>query len=171
MLTWRSGGAFVLAAVLVAAITGEVRAQRVAQESRPVTLTNGAVAGQIGAGVAGTALGFVGAGLLGRAAARAFGHDEESSGRIGLVSAYAGAAAVTAVGPTVIGSRGDVRGSFPAALGGAALGGGVSYALIRLGRAGAFGERGPRAILAGLIIVAAPSIGATVAFNATREGR
>jgi hypothetical protein len=168
------GFAAAVAAAIAATggLTSAASGQR-ASASTPATeaprQSGATIAGQVGAGIAGTALGFIGAGLLARSAASALGHDEEGAGRIGLIGAYAGAAALTAVGPALVGSRGDARGSYPAALGGAVLGGGVSYALVRLGRAGAFGERGPRAVLAGLVIVAAPSIGATVAFNATRE--
>jgi hypothetical protein len=128
----------------------------------------GAVVGQISTGVLGTAVGFVGGGLATRWAARRLGQDEETRGRTALVGAYATSVVFSAVGPTVIGSRGTDKGSFAAAVGGAGGGLAVSALLRKIGRKGLFGERGPVAIIVGAAIVSLPSIGATWAYNNTR---
>jgi hypothetical protein len=131
-------------------------------------LSSGAVAGQISTGFLGTAVGFFGGGLATRWGARRRGANVETASHAAYLGAYAGATLATAVGPAAIGSRGNAHGSYAAAVGGAAAGGIVSALIKRLGQRGAVGEHGPVAIVAGLAIVLMPSVGATVAYNASR---
>lgn len=134
----------------------------------PKPIGVGAVAAQVSTGFIGTAAGFVGGGLATRWAAQRLGRDEETRGRTALVGAYTTAVFTTAIGPTLIGSRGTSRGSFPAAIGGAAGGLAVSALLRKIGKKGVFGERGPVAIVVGAMIFTLPSIGSTWAYNNTR---
>ena len=154
-----------VAVLLCCVVTQSARAQG-AEATKPVG--TGAVVGQISTGILGTATGFVAGGLATRWAAERLGQGEEARGKTALVGAYASATLLTAVGPTLIGSRGTDRGSFTAALGGSAAGLVTAALLRKIGRKGIFGERGPVAIIVGAAIVALPSVGATLAYNNTR---
>ena len=94
--------------------------------------------------------------------------EEEARGHAALVGAYSSVVLLSAVGPALIGGRHTPNGSYFAAVGGSAAGLATSALLRKIGRAGAFGEHGPIAIVIGAAIVALPSIGATIAFNSTR---
>jgi hypothetical protein len=94
--------------------------------------------------------------------------DEEARSRAALVGAYSSAVLMSAVGPALIGGRNTPNGSFVAAVGGSAAGLATAALLRRIGRKGAFGKRGPIALVVGAAIVALPSIGATIGFNSTR---
>ncbi len=142
--------------------------QAPAPQDGAAPLGGAAVAGQVSTGILGTAVGFVGGGLATRWVARKLGSNEDRASRAAYFGAYSGAALATAAGPAIIGSRGDAHGSYPAAVGGAVAGGLVSVLIKRMGSRGTFGERGPLAIIAGLAIVALPSVGATLACNSTR---
>jgi hypothetical protein len=143
-------------------------ADSVRAQSTTRSLGGGAVTAQVATGLLGSAVGFVGGGLTTRWAATRLGATEEQAGRAGLAGAYASTILVTAVGPSLIGSRNTSKGSYVAAVGGAAGGLAAAALLRKAGRKGIFGRSGPVAFLAGLTIVALPSIGATLAFNATR---
>ena len=134
----------------------------------PRPLSNGAVAAQITTGLLATPIGFVGGGLTTRWAAQRLGMDEEARGRAALVGAYTSVVLLSSVGPALIGGRDTPNGSYLAAVGGSTAGLATAALLRKLGRKGAFGERGPVAIVVGAAIVALPSIGATIAFNSTR---
>ncbi|HEU4565844.1 MAG TPA: hypothetical protein VFS05_14385 [Gemmatimonadaceae bacterium] len=130
------------------------------------------VTAQVGAGIIGTPVGFVAGGLTTRWVARRLGAGEESASRVAYVGAWTGSALVTALGPTLIGSAGRVKGSYPAAVGGAVAGGLASWLLVKLNDRGAEEPDRPchlGCIVAGAAVFALPGIGATVAFNATRE--
>jgi hypothetical protein len=145
-------------------VSGSLHAQ--IQETRP--LSGGAITAQVSTGIVGTAAGFVGGGLVTRWAAERLGQDEESRGKTALVGAYATSVVFTAVGPALIGSRNTDKGSFGAAVGGAAIGLTTAAILRKIGRKGVFGESGPVALVVGAAIIALPSVGATIAFNRTR---
>jgi hypothetical protein len=149
-----------------------MRTPLAAQESNdPPSLGAGAVAGQITLGLVGTGVGFVGGGLVTRSLASRLGADEERASTLAGYGAYAGIALLTPVGPMAIGSRGRATGSYLAGVGGAAVGMVGSYLLKKLGDSGALdcgACRIPR-ILAAAGLVLAPSVGATVGFNLSRE--
>lgn len=131
----------------------------------------GVVAAQVATGTVGTIVGYVGGGLATRSIAKRFGADEDQASKAANVGAWAGAALVTAVGPALLARRGHATASYPAAVGGAVAGGIVSVLTKRLGDRGTFGESGPAALIAGAAIALLPSIGATVAANASRKAR
>jgi hypothetical protein len=136
--------------------------------NEPPALSNGAVAGQVATGTLGTLVGFVGGGVTTRWIARRLGVSEDNAVRVASVGAFVGVSTVTPVGPALIGSRGDASGSYGSAIVGAAAGALVGLGVKELGKRGAFGGSGPVAWVAGLVIAALPSVGATVAYNATR---
>ena len=156
----------VFAVLLFVAPHAIARAQGPTNE--PPALTGGAVAGQIATGTLGTLVGFVGGGVTTRWIARRLGVSEDNAGRIASVGAFVGVSTVTPVGPALIGSRGDARGSYGSAIGGAAAGALVGLGVKELGKRGAFGGSGPIAWVAGLVIATLPSVGATIAYNGTR---
>lgn len=146
---------------------------QVAPTDDPPSVGTGTVVGQVALGTVGTAVGFVGGGLATRWVARRTGATEEGASRAAWVGAWTGAALTTPVGPVLLGSRDGVRGSYPAAVGGAVAGGLASWLVVTAGRRGAFdcGVCRPVRVLAAVSAFVLPSVGATIAFNATREAR
>ena len=174
--TQRAGLACVLAlALALAGVPTEASAQWVAParlaDGDPPDLSALAVTGQVTLGTVGTVAGFVGGGLATRWVARRAGATEGRASQLAMVGAYTGAALVTPVAPVLIGSRDGASGSYPAALAGTLAGGAASVLLVYAGRHGAFDCRActPLRWLAGAAIVVLPSVGATVAFDASRE--
>lgn len=157
---------FVCAVVLVCCAVGDAHAQGPINEAP--TLSNGAVAGQIATGTLGTVVGFIGGGVTTRWLARRLGVNEDHASRVAWFGAFVGVATVTPVGPSLIGSRGDVSGSYGSGVGGAAAGAIVSLGVKELGKRGVFGDSGVGTWIAGLVVAALPSVGATIAYNATR---
>ena len=157
----------VLAVVALSVLTS-VTAAAQTPTNDPPALSTGAVAAQVTTGILGTALGFIGGGKIARWTASRLGASEDNARRVAYLGAYAGAVTVTAVGPALIGSRGDVSGSYGSAVGGAAAGGVLALGIKEIGKRGAFGASGPVAWIAGLVVAALPSVGATIAYNATR---
>jgi hypothetical protein len=155
------------ALTVCSALGSQLGAQATAVE-KTRSLSAGAITAQISTGILGTATGFVAGGLVTRWAARRLGQGEEGRSRTALVGAYASATVLSAVGPALIGARDTEKGSFAAGVGGAAAGLATSALLRKIGRKGVFGRRGPIAIVMGAVIIALPSVGATVAFNSTR---
>ncbi|HKS04865.1 MAG TPA: hypothetical protein VJR92_01010 [Gemmatimonadaceae bacterium] len=156
----------VFASLLFVAPFAIARAQGPANE--PPALSSGAVAGQISTGTLGTLVGFIGGGVTTRWVVRKLGVNEENAGRVAAVGAFVGVSAVTPIGPALIGSRGDAKGSYGSAVGGAAAGALVGLGVKELGKRGAFGGSGPVAWVAGIVIATLPSVGATIAYNGTR---
>lgn len=139
----------------------------------PAALGAARVAGQLATGVLGTPVGFVAGGIGTRWVARSFGAKDETAATWGYIGAWTGSALTTAVGPTLVGSRGAPTGSYAAAVGGAIVGGLGSWLLVRLNDRDD-GTSGPchlRCILSTAAIVVLPSVGATVAFDLTRRYR
>jgi hypothetical protein len=137
------------------------------------SLGKGRIAGQIASGVALAPVGFVAGGLTTRWVARRFGAGDERATGVGYVGAWTGAVLATAGGPALVGARGPGVGSYPAAIGGAAAGGLLSWAIVRLNKR-AVGESEPRpcrvvCVLSTVAIATLPSIGATIAYDASRH--
>jgi hypothetical protein len=141
--------------------------QATAQQPAPVGA--GHAAAQVGVGLVGTVGGFVGGGLATRAVASALGAPENNASSIALVGAYSSAALLTAAGPVIIGPGANAHASYWAALGGTAVGGLGSILLIKLNHAVDLGQI-PR-VIGGVLVVALPSIGATIGYNLSRRYR
>jgi hypothetical protein len=144
-----------------------------AQSTAPLpSLGNVRVGAQIVTGTLATPIGFFGGGLATRWALGHAGASEETARRGAYVGGWTIAALATAGTPALIGARGPGAGSYPAALGGAVAGGAVSWGLIQLNRPIAenpgVGFRVIRAVSA-IAVFTLPSIGATIAYNATRD--
>lgn len=140
-------------------------------DPEPVGVGAGRAVAQVGLGAVGTVGGFVGGGLATRWVARRAGASEERASQLAYIGAWTGAALATPVAPMLLGSQGDVHGSYPAALAGTLVGGAASLAIVTAGRHGAFDcERcGPLRVLAAISAFVLPSVGATVGFNLSRE--
>src|SRR5690606_9613175 len=103
-------------------------------------------------GTVGTLGGFVAGGLATRWVASRAGADPDRASRLAYVGAWTSAALLTPVAPVLLGSQGDVHGSYPAALAGTVVGGAASLAIVTAGRRGAFdcGWCAPLRVLAGV---------------------
>lgn len=125
------------------------------------------IAAQVATGSVLTPIGFIAAGWAGKKLATWAGWPEHKAARIGYIAAYTGAAAAAATGPAVVGSDGR----WPVAFVGAAAGIGGSVLAARLGNARYDAGR-PCGVLCwtlGALTVSLPSIGATLAYNASRR--
>lgn len=161
-----------LAAVALLLHPQGLRAQQEGQVPRdPEPVSAGRATAQVTLGAVGTIGGFVGGGLATRWVARRSGASDERASRLAYIGAWTGAALATPVAPMLVGSQGDVHGSYPAALAGTLVGGAASLAIVTAGRHGAFDCRwcGPVRVLAGVSAFVLPSLGATIAFNQSRE--
>jgi hypothetical protein len=130
------------------------------------------VAAQVGAGAIATPIGFFAVGVLTDRVFEQFGRDDETTSRISMAAAWAGATLATGAGPALVGARGPGSGRYLAAVGGAAVGGLASWAIVRLvDRDGDQPPRGGRigATLAGAAIFLLPSTGATIGYNMSRR--
>jgi hypothetical protein len=135
------------------------------------SLSRERVAAQVAAGALGPPVGFLTAGILTDRVFERLGRDDPTTSRIALAAAWTGAALATGAGPALVGARGPGRGSYPAAVGGAALGGLASWAIVRLvDRDGEHPPRGGRlgAAAAAIAVFLLPGAGATAAYNASR---
>lgn len=129
------------------------------------------VAAQLGTGLLAMPVGFVLGGKATERAAERLGVDDPRASRVALVGGWLGAGFATAAGPALVGARGPGAGSYLAALGGAAAGGAGSLLLVRLNDRTGDGPRPPCRLVCALAAAAVftlPSIGATVAYNASR---
>jgi hypothetical protein len=154
-----------LAAALLLCAAAPLGAQ---QRSPPVGV--GRAVGQTAAGLVGTPVGFVAAGLATRwVATRWFGASDDRASSVALIGGYAGAALMTAAGPTAVGAGPHAGGSYWAALAGSTAGGLGSFLLVRLNRAVDLGTV-PR-VLGTVAVVALPAIGATISYNLSRSYR
>jgi hypothetical protein len=153
------------------ALAAAVPALAAAQgDLRPLAATR--VAAQLGAGLIAMPVGFVLGGRLTERAAERLGVDDPRASRVALAGAWVGAGLATAAGPALVGARGPGSGSYLAALGGAAAGGAGSLLLVRLNDRTGDGPRPAcrlRCTLAAVAVFTLPSIGATVAYNASRR--
>jgi hypothetical protein len=134
----------------------------------------GRVAAQIAAGTLAEPIGFVGGGLAFRAVARRFGAAEDDASRVADIGAATGMTLTAGTAAALIGARGPGSGSYPAALGGALVGTGVSGLLILLNRKPDDDPGRPcrlTCIVATTAIMTMPSVGATIAYNASRNAR
>jgi MFS family permease len=153
-----------LAAPLLAQDAGGARDVRALSPAR--------TAAQVGAGTLGTPIGFIAVGVLTDKIFESMGRDDDVTSRISLGAAYAGGALGAAAGPSLIGARGPGSGRFVAAVGGAAVGGLASWAIVRLvDRDGDEPPRGGRvgSTLAGIAVAMLPSVGATIGYNMSRR--
>jgi hypothetical protein len=165
---------FVRAAVAAVAVvaTGAllmvmVCATRASAQRQVAPVGAGRAAAQIGAGALGMPIGFLGGGLATRWAAAHLGASADRASSAAVVGAYVGAAAVTAVGPTLVGGGSRAHGSYFAALAGAAVGGAGSVLLVRLNRANDMGSVLRVISFVGVLML--PSVGATVGYNLSRH--
>jgi hypothetical protein len=134
----------------------------------------GRVAAQIVAGTVALPVGYVAGGLTTRWVARRVGASDDAASRAANVGADVGAALAIGGAVSLIGARAAGIGSFPAAVGGAALGGVASALVVRVARRP--NDAPVRAcrigcVLASVLVVALPSVGATVAYDASRHVR
>ena len=143
-----------------------------AQSATLPHLGAGRVAAQIGTGVLGGPIGYVGGGLATRFLVRRFGGSQGTASTAAERGAYVGIAAVTAVGPTLIGARGAGHGLYVASLGGATVGMLGSALVARLNRTSDDRPAPPCGFTCRVSAVAAftlPSIGATLGYNVSRR--
>jgi hypothetical protein len=153
-----------LAPALVAALLSAL----VAQGQEPLPAVSGArVTAQVAAGVLLTPVGFFGTGWAAKRLAQRTSWSEVRVRQVAYVAAYSGAAAATAAAPALIGERGQ----YAAAFLGAAAGIGVSALTARLGNARYDDGRrcDPLCWGLGALTISWPSIGATLAYQASRR--
>ena len=162
-----------LATLALAALPGALRAQAAAGGDPTRSLAPWRMTAQVASGVALAPVGFVAGGLATRATARALGAGEDRASSLAYGGAWTAAALATAAGPALVGARGPGSGSYPAALGGALVGGGMSWAIVRLNKLAAE-EGDPRpcrvvCVVSGLAVGLLPSVGATIGYNLSRS--
>lgn len=148
--------------VLLAATAAVGRAQE------PLPAVSAArVTFQVAAGVVFTPIGFFGTGWAAKRIAQRTDWPEGRIQRTAYLAAYTGAAAATAAAPALIGDRGRYSVAFL----GAAAGIGASALTARLGNARYDGgvRCGPLCLGLGALTVSLPSIGATLAYHASRR--
>ena len=140
----------------------------------PPALGASRVAGQVGAGVLLTPVGFVAAGIATERVAEGLGASQETASRVARVGGFAGAALGAAGGAALVGARGPGRGSFGAAAAGGAAGVLGGALLVRLGERLFDPDDRPkppcrvRCVLLAAGAVVLPSVGATVGYNLSR---
>lgn len=132
------------------------------------------VAAQVGSGVALTPVGFVGGGLATRWVARRLGAGEDRASDAAYVGAWTASGLATAAGPALVGARGPGRGSYLSAVAGTAVGGAVSFAIVRINKRLAARDGGTRpcralCTLSGIAVFLLPSVGATVGYDMSRR--
>lgn len=120
----------------------------------------GRIAGEVGVGFLGGPVGFAIGYTIGS------GFRPHGSSNSGVVGGLTGAVLGPAAGVALVGKGGRSRGSFPAAIGGSALGYGATYLAFPWATKP---ESMKLKIAGGLIAFALPAIGATIAYNATRK--
>jgi hypothetical protein len=138
-----------------------------AQTSRPADLSAGRVAAQVGLGTLLTPVGFFGSGWAAEHLGERLGWSETRVTAVSYVAAYSGAWLAAASGPALAGKDGRMT----AALGGSLVGLGGAVLTVKLGNWLYDEDRRPCGVLCwtlGALTVALPSIGATLAYNASR---
>jgi len=142
-----------LAVLLAAAVSSSAYAQK-----QPVGA--GRIAGEAALGFVGVPLGFAVGYTIGS------GFRPHGSSNTGVALGFAGALLGPALGVSAVGSGGPSRGSFGAAVGGAALGYGALYFAVP-----AATKVNPMKLKIAALVAAfaLPAAGATIAYNATRK--
>lgn len=141
-------------------------AQPAAAQEDPPSLSSARVAAQIATGAVLSPIAFFGTGYL---TDRIFHHDPKTERvrRFQYVASFSATWLAAAAGPALVGRDG----SYPAALGGSAVGMGGALVAAQLGNVLFDDGRRPCNVLCwslGALTVALPSIGATMAYNASR---
>jgi hypothetical protein len=137
-------------------------------QERASQLSSVRVASQVGVGMLATPVVFVAGGLASESLARSLGARDSLAKRAAYVGAYASVWLTAATIPAAIGRDGR----YPAALAGSALGMTAALGLVRLGNWRYDEDRRPCAVLCwtlGAVVVALPSVGATIAYNSSRR--
>lgn len=162
----------IVSACLVVLVAMSVRADTAgAQASEPSgvpSLSAARVTGQIVGGTLVAPVAFIGGGILTKRVALKLGADEERAGKAAYVGAYTSTWLATAAVPALIGRDGR----FPAALGGSALGMLASLGVVKIGNWRYDGDRRACDVLCwtlGALVVALPSVGATVLYDQSRR--
>lgn len=159
-----------IALTLLAVLTlraGAVGAQETTPDKAP-SLSAARVTAQVVGGTLIAPVAFIGGGILTKRIARGMGASEEKAGRAAYIGAYSSTLLATAAVPALIGRDGR----FPAALGGSALGMLASVGVVRIGNWRYDGDRRACDVLCwtlGAVVVALPSIGATVLYDQSRR--
>ncbi len=156
-------------ALLIAMSTRVVAVGAQSSESTGVpSLSAARVTGQIVGGTVVAPVAFIGGGILTKRIALKLGADEEKAGTMAYVGAYTSTWLATAAVPALIGRDGR----FPAALGGSALGMLASLGVVKIGNWRYDGDRRACDVLCwtlGAVVVALPSVGATVLYDRSRR--
>ena len=140
----------------------------VATQSQAPSLSKARVSAQIVGGSAIAPVAFFGVGLLTKRGAIRMGASDSRAGDAAYVGAYTATWLATAAVPAVIGGEGK----FPAALGGSALGMLAAVGAVRIGNWRYDADRRGCGVLCwtlGALVVALPSVGATLAYDASRR--
>lgn len=137
-------------------------------EAEPPPLSAARVAGQVALGGVLTPVAFLGAGWAADRITTGLGWSEEAASRAGYITAYSASWAAAAAGPALVGRDGK----FSAALGGSLAGFGAAWLTVKLGNL--IWDDGRRSCgiacwTLGAVTIALPSIGATIAYNASRR--
>ena len=141
---------------------------RVGAQSGAPLLSSARVATQVGLSTLAAPVGFFGAGVATKKLALRLGADSERAGQYAYVAAYAGTGLSTAIVPSLVGRDG----SFPAALGGSAIGILAAHGVARLGNFRYDDDRHGCGVMCwtlGALVVALPGVGATFAYNQSRR--
>ena len=134
----------------------------------PPSLSEARVAAQVGGGSLASPVAFFAGGLVTRRVARALGAGDETARNAAYVGAYTGVWLAAAAVPAAVGDKGR----FPAALAGSALGMVTALGTVKLGNHLYDSERRKCDVLCwalGASVFALPSVGATIAYNASRH--
>lgn len=132
------------------------------------SLSAARVTAQIVGGTVIAPVAFIGGGILTKRVARGLGASDEGAGKAAYVGAYTSTWLATAAVPALIGRDGR----FPAALGGSALGMLASLGVVKIGNWRYDGDRRACDVLCwtlGALVVALPSVGATVLYDQSRR--
>jgi hypothetical protein len=155
-----------LIVALGAGLSGPAGAQ--AAGEGPPRVSSARVAAQVGFGTLASPIAFFGTGVLVEQMALAVGASEGTADRAAYIGAYVGVWLTAAAVPAWIGRGGE----YPVALLGSAAGLGAAVLSVKLGNLLYEEDRrscGPACWSLGLLAVGLPSIGATIAYNASRE--
>ncbi|MEP7382038.1 MAG: hypothetical protein ABI910_10150 [Gemmatimonadota bacterium] len=154
--------------LLLLLVSLTVRGSAVGAQERAPSLSAARVTAQVVGGTLVAPVAFIGGGVATKRLARRLGADDHRAGQAAYVGAYSATWLSTAAIPAVIGRDGK----FPAALGGSALGMLASVGVVRLGNWRYDGDRHACDVLCwslGALVVALPSIGATVLYDQSRR--
>jgi hypothetical protein len=154
-------------AARTALAVGLLAAPLMAQERAP-ELSSVRVGSQIVVGTLATPVAFIAGGLAAESLARTLGASDSLAKRFAYAGAYTSVWLAAATVPAAIGRDGK----YPAALAGSALGMTAAIGLVRLGNWRWDEDRrpcGPLCWALGAVVVALPSVGATIAYDRSRR--